>query len=50
MAVGDACRNFVSRHRCHPGAICADMEKGSNDLHGMYRNWVKYDASEWRMR
>ena len=57
--MGDACRNCFPWNRRHAGTICTHMEKSGNDLHGMYRNWVKnektavkstitvYDSHKW---
>lgn len=43
MAVGSACRNAVSRHRGFSGPVFRYLEKGSDDLHGMYRTWIKQE-------
>lgn len=41
MALGNAGRNSVSWDRRSQRSACRNMEKGCNDLHGMYRHWLR---------
>ena len=40
MDGGDVYRNFVPWHRRCWKSVFYYMEKGCDDLHGMYRDWV----------
>jgi len=41
VAFGDGSWDFFPYYGRFAGAVCGYMEKGSDDLHGMHRNWVK---------
>lgn len=41
MVMGCACGRHIFSGRCRDRAVFRDLEKGSDDLPGMYRNRVK---------